>query len=119
MASPMPVLPLVASITVCPGWSAPERETILDRAERVEGFDLDVEIDVRRREPGDLHDRRVADRAENVRKTRHEGAPVTMNDGAGNDLMLVGGAWKCALTAAQPCGVLPANDLALLLADRG
>ena len=25
MASPMPVLPLVASITVCPGFSAPER----------------------------------------------------------------------------------------------
>src|SRR5689334_23759769 len=31
-----------------------------------------VEVDIRRREPGDLHDWRVADRAENVRKTRHE-----------------------------------------------
>ena len=49
MASPMPVLPLVASITVCPGLSAPvrlrvfddaERETILDRAEWIEGLDL-------------------------------------------------------------------------------
>jgi len=29
-----------------------ERQTILDRAERIESFDLDVEIDVRRREAG-------------------------------------------------------------------
>ena len=60
MASPMPVLPLVASITVWPGLErAPllrvfdhaERESILDRAEWIERFDLHVEIDVRRGEP--------------------------------------------------------------------
>ena len=69
------MLPLVASITVWPGCSVPrplgvlddaERKPVLDRAHRVEGLDLDVQIDVRRRELVDPHDRRVADRAEDV-----------------------------------------------------
>ena len=51
------MLPLVASMTVWPGRSAPralrvlddaEREPVLDRAHRVERLDLDVDVDVRR-----------------------------------------------------------------------
>ena len=50
------MLPLVASMTVWPGFSSPVRlgvlddaegEAVLDGAERVEGLDLDVEVDVR------------------------------------------------------------------------
>ena len=43
-----------------------ERQAVLDRAERIECLDLDVEVDPRRREPVDPHDRRVADRFENA-----------------------------------------------------
>jgi hypothetical protein len=43
-----------------------EREPVLDRSERVEGFDLDVEVDVRRREPPDAHHRRASDRLEDA-----------------------------------------------------
>ena len=66
----MPVLPLVASTTVCPRpeFASPlgvldhtECETVLDRSERIECFDLDVKIDVGRREPTDPDDRSVAD----------------------------------------------------------
>ncbi len=51
MARPMPVLPEVASTTVWPGFEFAgllgrlddaERQTVLHRAERVEGLDLDV-----------------------------------------------------------------------------
>ena len=53
----MPVLPLVASMTVWPGFSSSgslsflddaERQAILDGAERIERLDLDVKIHVRR-----------------------------------------------------------------------
>jgi hypothetical protein len=40
-------------------------------AERIEPFDLDVEIDVRRREPVDLDDGCVADGSEDVREFCH------------------------------------------------
>ena len=51
----MPVLPLLASTTVCPGLECAgllrclndaEGQAVLDGAERVEGLDLDVELDV-------------------------------------------------------------------------
>ncbi len=54
MARPMPVLPLVASTTVWPGLRVPtlfgvfddaKGEAVFDGAQRVEGFDLDEEID--------------------------------------------------------------------------
>ena len=76
----MPVLPLVASMTVCPGLSSPdlfrvlddaERETILDRAERIERFDFDEEVDALRRELVDADDRCMADGLENVGKFCH------------------------------------------------
>ena len=43
-----------------------EGETVFDGAEWVEGFDLDVEVDVGRGELVDANDRRVADGAEDV-----------------------------------------------------
>ena len=67
------MLPLVASITVWPGLQRAgalgvldhaEREPVLDRAHRVEGLELDVQVDVRRRELVDPDDRRAADRLE-------------------------------------------------------
>ena len=70
MARPMPVLPLVASTTVWPGLQRAvalgglddvERQPVLDRGGRVEELALDVEVDVRRRQPVDPHHRRVAD----------------------------------------------------------
>src|SRR5205823_9239222 len=48
-----------------------ERETILHRAERIERFDLDIEIDVRRRDVVDLHNRRLADGLEDVGEFCH------------------------------------------------
>jgi hypothetical protein len=70
----MPVLPLVASITVWPGFSSPasrrlddaERQAVLDRAQRIEGLDLDEQIGTRRRQPVDPHHWRVADRLKDV-----------------------------------------------------
>ena len=47
----------------------PEREPVLDRAHRVERLDLDVEVDVRRRELVQPHDRRAADRARGCCRT--------------------------------------------------
>ena len=78
IARPMPVLPLVASITVWPGFERAaalgvlddaEREPVLDRAHRIERLDLDVELDVRRRELVDAHDRRAADRSRGCCRT--------------------------------------------------
>jgi hypothetical protein len=43
-----------------------QRKPVLDRAQRIEGLDLDVEVHVRRREPVDLDDRRVADSPEDA-----------------------------------------------------
>ncbi len=82
IARPMPVLPEVASITVWPGFSAPdfsrrfddaERQAIFHRAERIEGFDLDEEIDALRRELVDPDHRRAADGAENTVELGHGG----------------------------------------------
>jgi hypothetical protein len=74
----MPVLPLVASMTVWPGLSCPlglfdhaERQTIFDRAERIECLDLGIEIDAVRREPVDLDDRSIADGFQDVLKFGH------------------------------------------------
>ena len=84
MARPMPVLPLVASITVWPGFSAPrlfgrlddaERQAVLHRAQRIEGLDLDEEVHVGRREPVDAHDRRVADSLQDAGVACHDGLP--------------------------------------------
>ena len=84
MARPMPVLPLVASTTVCPRLERPpalgvlddaERQAILDGPERVERFDLDVEVDARGSELADLDHRRVADGLEDVRESGHVVAP--------------------------------------------
>ena len=75
MASPMPVLPLVASITVWPGFSVPvafgrldhpERQPVLDRAHRVERLELGVELDAGRRQPVQPHHRRAADGREDA-----------------------------------------------------
>ena len=43
-----------------------ERQAVLHRAQRIEGLDLDVEVDARGRQPVDLHDRRVADRLQDA-----------------------------------------------------
>ena len=57
-------------MTVCPGLQRAaalgglddaERQTILDRAQRIERLDLGVEIDIRRRELVEPHDRGAAD----------------------------------------------------------
>ena len=73
----MPVLPLVASMTVCPGFSLPgplrvldhpKRQPVLDRAQRVEGLDLDEQIHVRRGELPDPDYRRIPNRLEDVRE---------------------------------------------------
>ena len=85
----MPVLPLVASITVCPGFSCPgllgllddaERQAVLDRAQWIEGLDLDVQVHARRREPVDAHHGRVADGLENVIELRHAIPPDMLED---------------------------------------
>ena len=81
MARPMPVLPLVGSTTVWPGLSSPdcsaasidrESQTVLDRAQRVEGLDFHVQVE---HTPGgeavDPHDRRVSNRPQYVLKSRH------------------------------------------------
>ncbi len=55
----MPVLPLVASMTVCPGPIAgalgvldhAKRQTILDRTERIECLNLDDQVDPGGRQP--------------------------------------------------------------------
>ena len=74
------MLPLVASMTVWPGLSAPRalgvlddgaRHAVLDRAHRVEGLELDVDVDARRRELVEAHHRRVADGVEDVVVTGH------------------------------------------------
>ena len=52
-----------------------ERQAILDRAERIEGFDLDVEVDALGRELGDLDHRRVADGLEDVGEFCHVVTP--------------------------------------------
>jgi hypothetical protein len=49
-----------------------QRQAVLDRAQRVEGLDLDVEVDARRRQPVDLHHRRLADGAENAFVLAHD-----------------------------------------------
>ncbi len=43
-----------------------KRQPVLDRAERIERLDLDVEIDAGRRQLVDLDDRRLADRFQNI-----------------------------------------------------
>ena len=48
-----------------------ERQAVLDRAERIEGLDLDVEVDAFRRQLVDLDHRRVADGSENVVEFGH------------------------------------------------
>ena len=77
----MPVLPLVASMTVWPGFSAPralgalddgERQAVLDRAHRVEGLDLDVDVDAGRRELVEPDERGVADGVEDVVVAGHD-----------------------------------------------
>jgi hypothetical protein len=67
----MPVLPLVASITVWPGVSEPWRPAAarpppprLCVSAPLERFELDEELHVRRRDVVDAHDRRVADEIE-------------------------------------------------------
>ena len=71
----MPVLPLVASITVWPGFSAPlafgrlddaQGQPVLDRAHRIEGLELDEELDALAARACDLDDRRVADRLKDI-----------------------------------------------------
>jgi hypothetical protein len=49
----------------------PERQSVLDRAQRVERLDLDVEVYAGGCELVDLDDRRVADSFEDVRVFRH------------------------------------------------
>ena len=80
----MPVLPLVASMTVWPGFSSPRllgalddgaRHAVLDRAHRIERLDLDVDVHARRRELAEPHERRVADRLEDVVVAGHRVSP--------------------------------------------
>ena len=79
----MPVLPLVASITIWPGESnAPalgvldhaEGKPVLDRAHWIEGLDLDVEIDALRSELVDLDDGRATYGLEDVGELLRHGA---------------------------------------------
>src|SRR5690606_31664681 len=48
-----------------------ERHPVLDRAHRVEGLDLHVDVHARRGQLAELNERRVADRRENVVETGH------------------------------------------------
>ena len=75
MARPIPVFPLVASMTVWPGLSSPdfsaasmtpESQSVLHRTKRIEGFNLDEEVDALRRQTIDPHHRRIADRFDNA-----------------------------------------------------
>ena len=43
-----------------------ERQAVLDRAQRIEGLDLDEQVGARRGQPVDPHHRRVADRLQDV-----------------------------------------------------
>ena len=52
------------------------RQAVLDRAHRIEGLDLDVHVHAGRRELAEPHDRRVADRLEDVVVAGH-GALLT------------------------------------------
>ena len=52
-----------------------ERQTVLDRAQRVEGLDFHVEIHPLRGEAVDPHDRRVSDRLQYALKSRHANPP--------------------------------------------
>ena len=52
-----------------------ERQTVLDRSEGIEGLDLYEEVDVFRRDPVDPHNRRTADRFENIREFSHHSLP--------------------------------------------
>src|SRR5207248_11220384 len=61
----------------------PERQPVLDRAQRVERLDLDVEIDVRRRQIVDSHHRRVADGLENARVAVSHLVPCWLDRRAG------------------------------------
>ena len=80
IARPIPVLPDVASITVCPGFEFSrflrgldnaERETVLDRTKGIERFVFYEEIDAFRRQFVDADYRCMADRLENVGKFCH------------------------------------------------
>ncbi len=77
----MPVLPLVASTTVWPGFRVPfllgvfddaEGEPVLDRSHRIEGLDLDEEVDPFGGQLVDANDRRVADRTEDAVVLGHD-----------------------------------------------
>ena len=79
------MLPLVASMTVWPGLSSPgllrrldhaERQSVLDRAQRVERLDFHIEVDAVRSEAVDPDDRRVSDCLQNALKSRHANPPV-------------------------------------------
>src|SRR5467141_4123417 len=70
IARPIPVFPLVASITVWPGLRSPDLSaaSITPRANRsfteprgLKGFNLDEKIDAPRRQTIDSHDRRITD----------------------------------------------------------
>jgi hypothetical protein len=75
----MPVLPLVASTTVCPGLSARalrrlddgESQAVLDRSQWVEGLDFHIEVDAIRSEAVDADNRRVSNGFQNALKSRH------------------------------------------------
>jgi hypothetical protein len=66
-----------------------ERQAVLDRAERIEGLDLDVEVDAGRGEAVDAHHRRAPDGLEDALEFRHladlpDRPPATMRHlGAG------------------------------------
>src|SRR5690349_18249358 len=88
MASPIPVLPLVASshglarLQRAPALGIldhAEGEPVLHGAHRIERLDLDVQIDARGCELGDLDLRRVADGLENVRELGHGSQPLGEN----------------------------------------
>ena len=81
----MPVLPDVASITVCPGLSSPdflrrfndaESQTIFDGTERVECFVLDEQVDAFWRQLVDTDYRSPTDGLKNVGEFTHQSSPI-------------------------------------------
>ena len=76
-------------MTVCPGFNSPDllgglnytqSQPVLDRAQRVERFNLDEEVHAFRRQMIDSDHRRIADRLEDTLIFPPHGIPYTCRD---------------------------------------